>query len=119
MKKLLTVGLILFSINGFAQNIGIGTLTPDASAMLEINASSRGLLIPRVSLLSPTDVVTIPSPAAGLMVISLNSNLGQMPDGAGLYIWTGKWSKVLLNEASNNTSAWTTRGNGSTNVDSN
>src|SRR6266404_2122010 len=120
MRKFLLSTIVLFCASFLnAQNVGIGTLTPNASAMLEINAANKGLLIPRVNLLSPTDVVTIPSPAAGLQVISLNSNTGQMPDGAGLYVWTGKWSKVLLNEVTNNTAAWTTRGNAGTNVDSN
>ena len=33
-------------------NVGIGTNTPDASAKLDITATDRGMLIPRVSLTS-------------------------------------------------------------------
>ena len=42
MKKVLIIILTLFTTNVFAQNVGIGTTTPDASAMLEINAANRG-----------------------------------------------------------------------------
>ena len=97
MKQFLFCVAVLFSATGYAQNIGIGTLTPDASAMLEISAANKGLLIPRVSLLSPTDVVTVPTPAPGLLLISTNNNVVQMPDGAGFYVWTGSnWTKLLL-----------------------
>jgi trimeric autotransporter adhesin len=75
--------------------------------------------VPRLNLLSPTDVVTVPTPAIGLLVISLNSNTAQMPDGAGFYVWGGRWIKLLLNENSNATSGWSTRGNTGTHPDSN
>lgn len=45
------------------------------------------MLVPRVSLLSPTDAVTIPSPANSLLVYNTNVNKAQMPDGEGFYYW--------------------------------
>jgi trimeric autotransporter adhesin len=111
---------LLLSILLPAQNVGIGISLPDASALLELSSSSKGLLIPRVNLVSKTDVTTVPSPATGLLVLNTNDNTGQMPDGAGFYVWTGTtWVKLLLNEDGNATSGWTTRGNTGTNVDSN
>src|ERR1035437_9500847 len=56
-------------------NVGIGTLTPDASAGLEIQYANKGLLIPRVSLTSTTDVTTIPSPANSLLVFNTNASM--------------------------------------------
>jgi hypothetical protein len=51
-----------------AQNVGIGTTTPNASALLHLNSTNKGVLIPQVSLSNLTDVVSIPSPASGLLV---------------------------------------------------
>ncbi len=43
-------------------NVGIGTITPDPSALVEIQASDKGLLIPR------TDTLAIVNPATGLLI---------------------------------------------------
>ena len=120
--KSITISLLFLFVSfiSFSQNVGIGTVTPDASAQLEISAINKGILIPRLTLLSPTDVVTVPSPAIGLLVISTNNNVAQMPDGTGFYVWTGSnWTKLLLKENGNSTSGWSTRGNAGTNPDSN
>jgi hypothetical protein len=54
----------------FAQNnVGIGTLTPDASAILELQSSNKGLLAPR---LTTAQRLAIPAPANGLMVYDTN-----------------------------------------------
>lgn len=68
MKKVFsaTIMLLLFVARLASQNnVGIGTLTPDASSVLELNASDKGILIPR---LSTTQRVAIPNPATGLLV---------------------------------------------------
>lgn len=44
-------------------NVGIGVLTPHASAILEVQATDKGLLIPRL-----TDHTVVSAPAEGLMV---------------------------------------------------
>ena len=54
MKKYLLILLCLLTANIFAQNVGIGTLTPDASAQLEINSTTKGLLIPRMTQAQPS-----------------------------------------------------------------
>ncbi|CAD7811875.1 hypothetical protein CHRY9390_02430 [Chryseobacterium aquaeductus] len=48
--------------------VGIGTASPNASALIDLTATNKGMLIPRVALTGPTDQVTIVSPATGLMV---------------------------------------------------
>lgn len=60
---LIAVATITGVNNVFAQdNVGIGTVTPDPSALLEVQSIDKGLLIPR------TDTLAIPNPATGLLI---------------------------------------------------
>ncbi|MCT2407900.1 hypothetical protein NZD88_10150 [Chryseobacterium antibioticum] len=60
-------------------SVGIGTIAPNASAILDVNVdglaigSKKGLLGPKVALTSQTDQATIPSPVAGLLVYNLGT----------------------------------------------
>ena len=59
MKKIpLIIITVLFSAYTSAQ-VGINTTTPSASSVLDIEASDKGLLIPRVALTGPIDTATI------------------------------------------------------------
>jgi hypothetical protein len=78
-------GLLLGSLL-WAQSVGIGTSTPNASARLEVSSTNQGVLIPRVSLTSVTDATTIPNPATSLLVYNTNASL---PQGAGYYYNAG------------------------------
>lgn len=85
------VAFIVFTINLSAQT-GIGTTTPHASAKLEVNATNKGFLPPRVALTSGVDATTIPSPATGLLVYNTGNNAGLV---AGYYYWNGtNWSTI-------------------------
>ncbi|MEO8111081.1 MAG: hypothetical protein ABI594_13645, partial [Ginsengibacter sp.] len=105
---------IIFS-QTFSQNVAINNdgTPPSASAMLDIKNANKGLLIPRVSLVSETDAVTIPSPVLSLLVYNTNAAL---PEGAGFYFWNGnsKWSKLATSNSLNNFS-WAVTGNTATN----
>lgn len=91
VKQLLTLTGFLFSIMFYAQT-GIGTTTPHASAKLEVNATNKGFLPPRVTLTSNTDATTIPNPAEGLLVYNNGNNLGLV---AGYYYWNGaNWATI-------------------------
>lgn len=86
--------LLLFILHrtAHAQNAGIGTAKPHASARLDITNTKKGLLIPRVALKSTTDVVTVPNPAVSLLVYNSASSAA----GSGYYYWSGsKWWKWL------------------------
>lgn len=50
-------------------NVGIGTLTPNASAILELQSVDKGFLAPR---LTSAQRLAIPAPANGLVVYDLN-----------------------------------------------
>lgn len=71
---------------------GIGTTTPEASAKLDVSATNKGFLPPRVTLTSGTDNTTIPSPATGLLVYNTGNNAGLV---AGYYYWNGtSWATI-------------------------
>ena len=66
-KKVLQVSMLFFLIlatNVFAQ-VGIGTVTPNASSVLDITSTTQGMLTPRMTTAQRT---AIASPADGLMV---------------------------------------------------
>jgi hypothetical protein len=54
-----------------AQNVGINTTTPDASAALDIKSTTRGVLVPRMAT---TQRTAISSPATGLLVYDNDLN---------------------------------------------
>lgn len=91
--KFLTVVFLLLSVfPSFAQT-GIGTTTPNASAKLEVYATNKGFLPPRVTLTSTTDATTITSPAVGLLVYNIGSSGLQ----AGYYYWNGaNWTTIVV-----------------------
>jgi len=69
---LLTALLVLFAFVANAQ-VGIGTISPDGSAQLDIQATNKGLLIPRMSL---SDRGAIASPATGLLIFQTDNTPG-------------------------------------------
>ncbi|UAJ14002.1 hypothetical protein [Aquirufa lenticrescens] len=89
MKKI--VFFFLISVSVFAQT-GIGTNTPHASAKLDVSATNKGFLPPRVTLTGISDNSTIASPATGLLVYNTGDNVG-LP--AGYYFWNGNaWATI-------------------------
>lgn len=102
MKKTIiisAIGVIFFFIGvitASAQSVAINSTgaTGNASAMLDVDAANKGLLIPRVSLTDITDVTTIPSPATSLLVY--NTNATMTGGGLGYWYWDGaKWVQLL------------------------
>jgi hypothetical protein len=74
-KNLLFLFFTLWSIIGFSQGVGINTdgSNPDASSLLDIKSTSKGILIPRMTLSERT---SISSPATGLLVYQTNGTSG-------------------------------------------
>ena len=98
MKRFQLVVLLIFSIPIAAQT-GIGTTTPHASAKLDVSATNKGFLPPRVTLTSNTDATTIPSPAEGLLVYNLGSSGLQ----AGYYYWNNaNWATIATATSAGN-----------------
>jgi len=74
MKKqfLILISSILFA--NYNAQVGIGTTTPNSSAILDVNSINKGFLLPRLNLSGKNDNATIISPANGLMVFNLTSS---------------------------------------------
>lgn len=96
-RRLAFIVLVVSSltVSGQNNNVGIGTLTPDPSALLEIKANNKGILVPRVYLLSVTDTVTVAVPAISLMVFNTDSAISG-GNGVGFYYWSGtQWVQAV------------------------
>ena len=95
MKQLF---FFLFFIQiGIAQT-GIGTTTPNASAKLEVAATDKGFLPPRVALTATNSASPITNPANALMVFN-TATAGSSPYAVepGYYFWDGngqKWVSI-------------------------
>jgi hypothetical protein len=61
---------ILSGLSAFAQ-VGIGTNTPDNSAMLEVQSTTKGFLLPKMTSVQRSSIAT---PANGLQVYDTNTN---------------------------------------------
>ena len=88
--------LVLSTFNLFSQNVAISPtiVTPAPSAMLDVSATNKGVLLPRIGLTSATDVITIPSPATSLLIYNTTTS-GVIPNNvtSGYYYWNGtKWT---------------------------
>ncbi|NGZ90411.1 Lcl C-terminal domain-containing protein, partial [Psychroflexus maritimus] len=62
--------------------VGIGTTNPDASAILELEATDKGLLPPRITT-AQRDAIS--NPAVGLMIFNTDENCMQWYDTNGWY----------------------------------
>ncbi|HMD00285.1 MAG TPA: hypothetical protein VKH37_09030, partial [Ferruginibacter sp.] len=81
---MLTIFLGFFISQSNAQSVGIASaaITPDASSLLELRSSSKGLLIPR---LTTTERDAISSPATGLQIYNTTTNKFNYYNGSA---WT-------------------------------
>ncbi len=88
MKKHFFIFILLSSFYSlFAQvSINDNGAVPDASAMLDISATDKGLLIPRMD---STDMANIPSPAEGLLVYARDKARFYYYDGSEWVLASG------------------------------
>ena len=97
LMPLLAAICILSTVNGYSQQgVSINTAgTPaNPSAMLDVSSTSKGLLIPRVSLTSTNDVTTIASPATSLLVY--NTNAAMVGGAVGFWYFNGTiWVQAI------------------------
>lgn len=115
MKKLyfLTIMLLGLIANAVAQgNVGIGTNTPNASSILDINSNNKGVLFPNVALIGINVATPLTSPATGLVVWNTTTGSGLTP---GYYYNAGtpsspNWTRVangsVQTPSLSNTKVW-------------
>lgn len=94
MKSFIVGLCMLLVVAGHAQNVGIGTTSPHASAALHIQSTTRGFLPPRVTSTQRTNIAT---PLSGLVVYDTEVDR--------MYVYQeGTWRYLLNNEV------WATNG---------
>jgi len=104
------VFFLLFPFLANAQT-GIGTTTPNASAKLDVTATDKGFLPPRVALTASNAAGPITAPATGLLIYN-TATAGSVPNNVipGYYFWNGiGWINFI-----GSTTANTIIGNGTT-----
>lgn len=94
MNKFFT-SLFLLGLSNlvFSQSIGINTTgaTPHPSSILDVSATGKGILIPRINIVSLAASGPVTSPETSLLVYNTNVGIG-----VGYYFWDGsKWTKLL------------------------
>jgi hypothetical protein len=119
-KKTIFIALIFqfsYWIPAFTQNVGISdagaSFTPDASSVLELKSTLRGLLIPRMTTAQRVTLGVVPA-VAGLLVYDT--------DLTTFYYWdataTAQWRPLLASSRSSSvagaSAGWTTFGNAGT-----
>jgi hypothetical protein len=105
MKKIIFIACLFSGLGAFAQT-GIGTTSPDASARLDVSATNKGFLPPRVALTATNAAGPIPSPATGLLVYN-TATAGTSPNNVvpGYYFWNSSSWSYLTNNAVNSMGA--------------
>ncbi|GHT36495.1 hypothetical protein AGMMS49574_28320 [Bacteroidia bacterium] len=76
--------------------VGIGNTPSSNSAILEVNATDKGVLLPKVALTGTTDNTTISTPAVGLLVYNTGAN--PLYTRQGYMFWNGTEWRTIDNE---------------------
>jgi hypothetical protein len=99
IKKILLLIVVCLCVATATAQTGIGTTTPNASAKLEVMATDKGFLPPRVALTASNvflPIVGTSANATGLLVYNTNS-AGSAPNNVvpGYYYWNGSaWIQI-------------------------
>lgn len=106
LKTITVLSTLLFTTRSFSQSVGISNnaSAPDTTAMLDVNSTTKGVLIPRMTAQQKN---TIASPATGLLVYQTDGD-------TGFYYYNGAAWLLLITSAVNtdkqNTLIYTTQG---------
>jgi phosphopantothenoylcysteine synthetase/decarboxylase len=103
IKFLFIYLFLLMSAISFAQ-VGIGTTTPDPSSILDLSATDKGLLLPRITTVQRD---AISAPAKGLMIYNITANEPQINIGttiAPLWVTSTITGTAPINVTSGNVS---------------
>ncbi|WP_413512308.1 hypothetical protein [Myroides odoratus] len=99
MKRILFYACFLTIAYTANAQVGIGTPNPKGSAMLDVEATDKGILIPRVTLTSRTVFAPITGEQVdGLLVYNLGgpANAPEKAMPSGFYFWKNQeWNQVV------------------------
>lgn len=109
MKQIrLLVFFYVFCLNFLAAQVGIGTTNPDASSVLDINSTDKGVLIPKVALSNVADTMLdgVNTAATGLLIF--NTNAGTIGgSGVGFYYFNGTvWERLITSLTATDDHDW-------------
>ena len=96
IKHLFYIFIFITFTDAFSQ-VGIGTTSPDDSSVLDVVATDKGLLIPRVSLpnITTTMLDGLNTAATGLLIFNTNATVTG-GNGTGYYYFNGTvWEKLI------------------------
>jgi hypothetical protein len=97
MKFSIIIISLFFTWQFSNAQVGIGTTSPDASSLLDLTTTSKGMLVPRMTVAQKLAITT---PATGLLIYQTDGT-------SGFWYYTGSaWVSLL-----SNTMGWTTSGN--------
>jgi len=121
LSLLLLLSFLFLAITSSFAQIGIGTTTPDASTVLDVVATDKGLLIPRVSLTNVTTTMLDGTTTAATGLLIYNTNAAVIGgDGVGYYSFNGTiWEKLITSSTPINTNAFSTTANVTSNAPGN
>jgi hypothetical protein len=74
---------------------GINNISPDNSAQLDVTATNKGVLVPRVALTATNVAAPVTSPATSLLIYN-TASAGSFPNDVypGYYYWSGtRWRR--------------------------
>jgi hypothetical protein len=97
MKSSLILLIVIFNISPMFSQVGIGTVAPDASTVLDIQSTNSGVLFPRLTSVQ-RDAIT--NPASGLLIYNSNTNSFQYNFGDGSH---PNWVSLEANKAQSST----------------
>lgn len=94
MKRNLTICLLIlcYCQISYAQ-MGIGTITPDSSAVLDVFSNNKGFLPPRITLTAAYSPDPVHNPATGLLIYNTaTAGIDSNKVNPGYYYWNGvRW----------------------------
>ncbi|RYY48959.1 MAG: hypothetical protein EOO06_08510 [Chitinophagaceae bacterium] len=87
MKQIFLAVALIATLSAGAQNVAINAdgSPADSSAILDVTAQNKGILLPRIFLTSNTDALAVPGPAPYLVVYNISVSTTNGLFGAGLY----------------------------------
>lgn len=109
MKLFFLLLLSELTLNGMAQ-IGIGTISPNASAQLDVTSTTKGFLPPRMT---SAQRIAISSPVAGLIVYQTDGTSGLYYHNGSGWIYIINGSNNVLPVANGGTGVTSSTGTGS------